>query len=286
MTRSGRQLNRRTARDWWTKGLLPRPATTGLGRGKGRVTFWPDNRIVGQAQAVFDLLAKHRRTETVLVWVWLIGFEVEPRVLKRAWVSLIAKSRPWVRVRNELGDQVGVMAATWARHWEGSTVIREKVEPLLHEALGVFFGTGEEITVQDLGALAMAVITAQQEGTGAHRRPTGGISDEDIAFLLELLRDYWSLAAQREAIENATEYEMVRARRLLHVFLGYFRRASSGNIDGWRAAAVTFGKPVIPLLLRLLRGPYGVRIIRVVLTLSLALRGRTAIPSAGTFCPP
>lgn len=138
------------------------------------MTFWRDDRVVAQAQGVFDLLAMHRRTEPALVRVWLIGFDVEPRVLKRAWLSLIAKSRPWARVRNELDDQVGAMAVTWARHWEGSTAVREKLELLLYEALGVFFGTNEEISVQDLGAFAMAVIADEHERTGAQRQLSGG----------------------------------------------------------------------------------------------------------------
>jgi len=102
----------------------------------------------------------------------------------------------------------------------------------------------------------------------------GGVSDSDVAFLLELLREYWSLPAQRQAIKDATAYELVRARRLLHIVLGCFGRPGSGRVEEWRAAAITFGKPLIPLFLRLLRGPHAGRIVRVLLSISLVMRGR------------
>ena len=37
---SDRYLSHRAARDWWTKGLLPRPQRRGIGRGRGTETFW------------------------------------------------------------------------------------------------------------------------------------------------------------------------------------------------------------------------------------------------------
>jgi hypothetical protein len=206
-------------------------------------------------------------------------------VLKRAWLSVIDKTRPWPRRRREydalLWAQVGAMAAKWAKSWDGSKAVRAQVEPLLHEALDVFFGTSEEIVAQDLGAAATAAISDHKGKMGPKERGralTHDISDDDVACLLELLRQWWSLPAQREAIETATNYELVRARRAWHVFLGSFGRPSLGRDHEWRAFAITFGKPAIPLLLRLLRGPYASWIIRTLLSISLAMRGRISDP--------
>ncbi len=56
MEETGRRLTPRTARNWWTIDLLPRPQRTGLGRGQGTVSFWQDRRVVVQAEIAHDLL--------------------------------------------------------------------------------------------------------------------------------------------------------------------------------------------------------------------------------------
>ena len=64
MEASGRYFSERKARDWWTKGLLPRPRRDWPGRGRGSVTFWTDPRISQQARAAYDLLTAHPRADT------------------------------------------------------------------------------------------------------------------------------------------------------------------------------------------------------------------------------
>ena len=279
MRRTGRLLRPRTVREWWVKGLLPRPCRFYSGRGKGSSTFWRDDHVLTQAQVVFDLLAKHRRTETTLVRLWLLGFDVESSRLKAAWRSLIGKARAFPRRPNApMSDQVGALAKVWAKHWKGSQNIREQIEPLLEEALAVFFGSDDEIAVHELGVVAMAALSDGRSIMGLSQLPSARISDDDLEFLLRTLREYWSLPAQRAAIDCATAYELVRARRLWHVVLGLFARHISGHKDQWEACAVTFGQPLIPLLLRLLRERHAHSIKTMVLSVSLALRGRISNP--------
>ena len=77
MTRSGRNVTPRAARDWWSKGLLPPPQRRSLGRRKGTETVWTESRIVEQAKTTYDLLALHSRTYTALTGLWLLGFPVD-----------------------------------------------------------------------------------------------------------------------------------------------------------------------------------------------------------------
>jgi hypothetical protein len=95
MARSQRHLTPRAARDWWVKVLLPRPRRRGLGRTRGTETFWIEARVVEQAKATHDLLARHGRTYTALIGLWLLGFPIELKLVRPAWMELIARNEPW-----------------------------------------------------------------------------------------------------------------------------------------------------------------------------------------------
>src|SRR5258708_31717389 len=82
MEASGRYLSRRKARDWWAKGLLPRPQRHSLGRGRGSETFWTDAGVSQQARAAFDLLALHPRAAFVLLRLWTLGYPVSFRSVR------------------------------------------------------------------------------------------------------------------------------------------------------------------------------------------------------------
>jgi hypothetical protein len=100
-------------RDWWTKGLLPHPQRRGLGRQKGTETFWVEPRVIEQAQAAHDLLARHSRAFTAFVGLWLLGFPVELRLVRSAWAELIARNEPHRDVRSgglPLDEAVGRLA--------------------------------------------------------------------------------------------------------------------------------------------------------------------------------
>src|SRR5260221_12558648 len=88
LERSGHPLTRRSARDWWTKGLLPGPQRRSLGRPKGPVTFWNDPGVIAQAQAAYELLAQHGRTYTALISLWLLNFPVDLARVRDAWEQL------------------------------------------------------------------------------------------------------------------------------------------------------------------------------------------------------
>jgi hypothetical protein len=114
MERSQRHLTPRAARDWWTKGLLPRPRRHGLGRQKGTETFWVESRVLEQAKATHDLLARHSRAYTALIGLWLFGFPIELKLVRTAWMKLIVRNQPRQHRRAgdaPLGEAVGELAA-------------------------------------------------------------------------------------------------------------------------------------------------------------------------------
>lgn len=216
MARSGRPLTPRAARDWWSKGLLPPPRRQSLGRA-GSTTYWSEGSVLAQAVAAHDLLARQPRIEETLVRLWLMGFTVEIERLRRAWLALIAKDERlvWSGVKegrlpeDAVGDIVARPAGSMTRDREAF----EHLSTVALEGLNVFFGTGEEVASYGLAAAAKATLQHfHPELPGAQQFAA---SDEDCVRMLDVLKDWISLPAQREIIGEAWEHEFVLSRRLL-----------------------------------------------------------------------
>jgi hypothetical protein len=279
MAKSGRPLTTRAARDWWTKGLLPRPRRQSLGRA-GFETYWPSASVVTQAVAAHDLLLRHARTDATLVRLWLMGFPIDIDRLRPAWLVLIAKDELPILGAEESGrlpeDAVGDFVASVVRSMtRDRSEIFEHLSTVLLESFNVFFGTDEEIEGYGLAAAAKVYMRhLHPELPGAHQFPW---SDEDCVWALGVLRNWCSLPAQREIIAGATEHEFARARRLLQIGLGALgRKRESLQLGSHWPFAIVFGRAAIPVLIKLLRQPCAHQVVDTALQLSRQMRPRGA----------
>lgn len=278
MRRSGRHLTPRVARDWWTKGLLPTPRRLSRGRGKGNVTMWADERVLAQAKIAHDLLARHRRTETAIVRLWLMGFDIEVGKLRRAWLALIKRDQAPVRWRgNERPeDAVGdIVTSVVGSMTKDRGHVRQSLETALSEGPNVFYGTGEAVEAQDLGLAFTTSIRHLHPEIESAREFTW--SDDYAIAALELLRDWGSLPAQRKVMASATHHELTRARRLLQIILGSFgrERENLDDPDRW-PSIIVFGRVAVPVLVRLLRQEYAHVVVSIVLQVSRQMRSRVS----------
>jgi len=266
MAASGRSITPRKARDWWTKGLLPRPKRRGLGRRKGTETFWTDPRITAQAKAAYDLLSDHSRVKTALLNLWLLGFHIELRAVRKLYGELIERNRGWICRPDELGSDnvISCLAARAGRELAKSNgappEARNAMTDLTLPALAAFCGVDEENAGHGLAELWK---TAAPCLAGKPLRPYGLVSlqptDDDLEKWLQSLRERVSLTEQREALLSSTDYEMMRARRLLHFVFGQLRGiALSSNHAEYveklgRSMLIVLGRPAVPILIKILR---------------------------------
>ncbi len=159
METSGRYLSSRGARDWWTKGLLPRPRRHGLGRGKGTETFWTEPRVSQQARAAYDLLAAHPRADFALQSLWLLGFPVGLRHIRAIYRKVINRHLRSVhgRAGKQSDDIVGKLAAVLARQQAKAsgapTDAQQAIAELAVEFLGIVYGVDGELVCEGLAAL-------------------------------------------------------------------------------------------------------------------------------------
>jgi hypothetical protein len=258
MAATGRDLRPRTARDWWTKGILSTPQRRW--RRQGSETFWTDPRETQRVQIAYDLLAVYRRADPAILGVWLHGFPVDLARIRAIYLRSIDHHFRSVRGRSQqpLGECVGKLAGMLARQVAKTNAApkaaQEAIEALVIEFLGVFYEPHEEFS----GLASDWEIAAPYLG-GATLVQNGEIAfhpqDDDLEALARYLKEMASLTVQRRAIDSATDYELMRARRLVIFAFRCLDRVARANqfeeFGTW--AIVAFGGPTLPILIAVLR---------------------------------
>jgi hypothetical protein len=292
---SGRPLTPRSARDWWTKGLLPRPLRRGRGRGLGTETFWTDRRVITQAEATYDFLAEHSRCYSAALHLWLSGFQIDPHLVREAYQRII--SRHYRSMREQAGgfdNAIAALAARAARQFANSKSapgsIQHDITDLISPYLHLFFGSAEEFEntgLSDLWAIAQPYIGHSKN------QASFVLSDNQLQIAADYLKQIASLGAQQDAIASATDYEMMRARRLVHFVFGHLRRFSAPSFKGnpdfdeiGRRFLIVSGRPSIPILITALRSEK-LRRSTIRFLLDLVIKARGQIPEVfGSSSPP
>jgi hypothetical protein len=261
MASTGRHLTRRQARDWWTKGLLPRPRRRGLGRGQGSETFWTEPSVRQQARIAYDLLALYPRADTAILGLWLHGFHVNLDDIRAIYRRSIdhhfrsARGRSGQSLSERVGKLAGMLARQSAKTNAAPKEAQDVIDELAVEFLGVFYGLGEEVAMGDL-ASRLENVTPYVGGAAWDEVQ---LQDDDLATWAQYLREMASLPAQLEAIGSATDYELTRAQRLVFFVFGCLDRVADANVSreqfeefGTRAIVI-FVRPALPILIAVLR---------------------------------
>jgi hypothetical protein len=262
MAATGRDLTPRAARDWWTKGILSKPQRRW--RRRGSETFWTETSETRRAQIAYDLLAMYPRAGTTILGVWLHGFPVKLVSIRKFYLRSIddhfrlARGRSQQPLSEWVGKLAGMVARRVAKTNAAPKAAQDAIEDLAIEFLGVFYEPREEFS----GLASHWEIAAPYLG-GAALGQNGEIAfhpqDDDLATWAQYLGEMASLTAQRRAIASATDYELMRARRLVLFAFKCLDRVVGANLSreqfeefGTRAI-VDFGRPALPILIAVLR---------------------------------
>jgi hypothetical protein len=266
MEASGRYLSLRKARDWWTKGLLPRPERRGLGRGRGTETYWTDGRVLRQARAAYDLLALHRRADFALLSLWLLGFPMSLRSVRGVYRKFINRHLRSVHGRRgeRPEDVVGRLAGLLARRQMNKDArpadARNAFTDLAVEGLGIFYEVDGEFVSDGLAELWQKAVPSVAPLSSSSGLEELHPRDEDLVKWARYLKGMGSLKAQLETIGSATDYELIRARRLVLFVFGYLRRVVraapppvNDSEELGRRLLIGLGQLAVPILVAVLR---------------------------------
>lgn len=95
------QVNARVLTSWRAKGLLPPLTKRGKGQGRGTDEAWDEAEILERAIAIYEFMLEHRRAETALLKLWFAGFDVDPKLVRSAWLRKFETSSNWIRRKSE-----------------------------------------------------------------------------------------------------------------------------------------------------------------------------------------
>jgi hypothetical protein len=259
MAASGRPLTERAARDWWSKGLLPRPRRKGLGQGRGTETYWPDCRVAAQAEAVYDFLGMHSRTYSAAVHLWLSGFPVELPLVRGAYYRMIGRHFRSLHAAEDPDGRISALAAQMSRHLIKTDrlprAIRDDLTDLTLPFLEIFFVN------RGFDGEGLSELWNRVEPYLWDTKVSGALAlnDRQLESAANYLSRMGSLAAQRDAIRSASDYELTRARRMLLFVFGYVRRMAdltehADTLDvSCRNCSIALSRLAVPILVMVLR---------------------------------
>jgi hypothetical protein len=280
MEGSGRHFTPRTARNWWSVGILPRPARTGLGQGVGTVSFWRDQRVLLQAQIAHDLLGKRVSLQGTASGLWLVGFSVPFEAVREAFARQIAGHYRRARGRSRDGLEAGLWELVGrfvrgdARARKGSsedeegTALYALTGELLELLLGVGEGTPEPGDPREWAVDTAEELLSQIEVLARSGRLNGSnaipaVPAETVEEVVTWISETASLRRQQDAVINARPHDWTRARRITRVAIGLLDRADAAASPEQHAAnralftrlAVGWARLLFPVLLAVVRNP-------------------------------
>ena len=227
---------------------------------------------------LLSIVASTQRSSTS--WLW--GFAVDLGSIRAIYRRLIIRHYGWVRRHSgERPDGVvGDLAAMFARQiikWHGApTQVREAVTDLAAPFFEIFYGLRKKLDGFGLAAYWETAAPALGKSGFADLHP----SDEDIETWSRYLKEMASLPAQHAAMLSATDYELIRARRLVLLVFGYLDRVTRAAqceeelADFGRCLLIAFGRPAVPILITVLAtNPYVTRSSRPFWILSACCHG-------------
>lgn len=233
---SGRVVFPRVLTDWRAKGLLPELKETGRGRGSGKLQYWDDPAVLGQAIILHDTLAGKRRADYARWVLWFCGYNVDPHLVRKYWLGYLKRRRLFriaepgelpadkytaeiEHLASGLSTEHKMLSAPMAQSIAREIIIAENEQPngpIIEEEFGELFDAAQEIVEK----------FNQEKGLDI------SISRELFRDLLRLFRSVVSVAALERTLENASSEELLRAQGYLKATGSLMRALASASQMG------------------------------------------------------
>lgn len=277
MKGSGRRLTPRTARNWWSVGVLPRPARTWLGQGVGTVSFWRDRRVLLQAQIAHDLLNRGVSLRDAAAGLWLVGFPAPLTVVNEAFADQIAGHFRRGRGRSRDGLEAGfwdvvgrfVRQDAQARGGKREDAEGTALYALTGGLLELLYGVGDGIPrsadsrqwAVDTAAELLSQIEFLAPLSGVNAIPS--VRTETVEEVVTWISETASVRHQQDAVVKAQPHDWTRARRITRLAIGLLDRADAAASPEQHVAnralftrlAVGWARLLFPVVLAIVRNP-------------------------------
>jgi hypothetical protein len=246
--------------DWRAKRLLPPLTRRGKGQGLGTHESWGQPDILDRAIAVYEFMRQHRRTETALLRLWFAGFDVEPELVRAAWLQGLGRHSGWIERKSESRIDPEALFSNMAfTATKKSTFGIERYTAMeaLTEFLHAYFGDAYKLELEAV----FEPVAAMLAGSLTRKNPALGIpeavSESNVEAFFLFMNNVLSLGAKRRLIVSTTNAELERAHniwvRIIDVSSSFVRMTGI-NLFGPTspdryAPAIAFGGLIIHAIL-------------------------------------
>jgi hypothetical protein len=160
--------------------------------------------------------------------------------------------------------------------------IKRAAIDVLNELLVAFFGVDEDSATYGLAETLAATVPYWPNATSQPMPFT----DADIEWLVARTRQWCSLPTQRKLLRSAADHEFTRARRVLRIVFGLFRRVvrrfpidqREALEEHGRLAVIVLGRATLLPLMAILRDPSIAPFIPTLLRLCYGMKRQIAQP--------
>jgi hypothetical protein len=213
----GVYVNERRLRDWWAEGLLPKPVSRGLGRGKGKIFGWYDPDIIQRAADVFELKRRRERFKDAhFLDLFVLGHPIEGPELQAGVLSFLdyveqcvlhGQSDP-----DDIEDRLADLSSLVGRKQSSQTgLLRGHLEDLAQEFMLAVFNPAarSDLNLSDLAPTADAWMKLN--------KPQLQIPDttpEMLDGLLRRLQSTFSIEELRKFTSTTEEGDFQKAHQI------------------------------------------------------------------------
>jgi hypothetical protein len=285
MADSGRPVTLAELVRWRKFGLLPRLASHGLGKAKGKSYYWREDNIVAQARAAYDALAAHGRPDCALSRLWLSGFAVPLPQLRRAWSGRSRFRKMSGAIRPGTGAPSGNDMA-----WKCAGIADDTSQLLLNAALSLCGSLAPEKDEERKTIIALIERALARLGH-AGARNGAGVSAEHLWEITRVLT--WTLE-DRELVARASDDDLRDTQNYLVIAARFLQDSSGAKASGvacWSPwLAEQLGPPLAVLILVILQSGKREYLDRAAADIGAAgwraATGRRERPSPAPVAPP
>jgi hypothetical protein len=213
-------LSKRVLTYWRAKGFLPPLCTKGLGRGRGKVYFWPEPDILSRALLVDEALQLGLHSTRILFILWLFGYEIPSSVVRRYLLecvvgleALLTGNKQGRGAVEEHIEDLTVRYCQTARLYPELGLPEELPPIALEMILNVFGNSSYDLSDAPFEDGIAALASAERQPAGGNVATVNfGDHKRNTELAWRFVYQHFSLSHIRFAISEATDEDVRRVQ--------------------------------------------------------------------------
>ena len=238
--RRGIPLNKRVLTDWRAKAFLPALEVRGLGKGKGKIYFWSDPKIIDRALLVDEALRSDFRGSKMLLVLWLFGYEMPTALIREHLLNGLQKFAKMARgerqERGAIEEHIDDLTAKYykvASKYPQLELPKDMRPAAMEMVLNVFVNPTYNLNDGPFEDGVLASLEAESKGPSKAGGAFRNLSDSDrvknTEAMWRFVHEHFSLNHVQAALEAATDDRLRQVQADINLLFDFFGQLSAGK---------------------------------------------------------